>query len=80
MTPDKITLTGGAGSAITAVCCFTPILAVTLPAIGLATWLGWIDYVLFPMLAAFIGLTGYGLWRRRAAACCTPAAENRAGG
>lgn len=80
MTPGKLVVAGGSGSVITAICCFTPVLVVALPAIGLASWLGWIDYVLFPMLAAFIGLTAYGLWRRRAAACCAPVAENKAGG
>jgi len=67
--------TGATGTAIAAVCCFTPLLVVTLPAFGLAAWLGWIDYVLFPALAFFATLTAYGLYRQRrapalAAACC----------
>jgi len=63
--------TGIVGSAIAAVCCFTPALVILFGAIGLSAWLGWIDYVLFPALAVFLALTAYGLWRRqRAAACC----------
>lgn len=63
--------TGLIGSVVTALCCFTPILVVALGFVGLSAWLGWLDYVLFPSLAFFLGLTAYGLWRRqRAAACC----------
>ena len=40
-------------------CCFTPLLVVLLGAVGLSTWLGWLDYVLFPALALFIGITIY---------------------
>jgi len=68
--------TGIVGSAIAAVCCFTPALVVLFGAFGVSAWLGWIDYVLFPALALFLGMTAYGLWRRqKALACCTPAAS-----
>ena len=63
--------TGIVGSTIAAICCFTPALVVLFGALGLSAWLGWIDYVLFPILVLFLGVTAYGLWRRRkAAACC----------
>lgn len=52
------------GATITALCCFTPVLAVLLGIVGLSAVLGWIDYVLFPALAFFIGLTIYAVWRR----------------
>jgi mercuric ion transport protein len=56
---------------IAAICCATPVLVIALGAVGLSTWLGWVDYVLLPALAIFLGATAYGLWRRqRAAACC----------
>ena len=72
MKDATILKTGIAGSIIAAVCCATPVLVVALSALGLSVWLGWIDYVLFPALAIFVGLTAYGLWRRqRAAACCS---------
>lgn len=54
------------GSAVVGICCFTPLLVVALPVIGLSAWLGWLDYVLFPALAFFVGLTVYAVWRRKA--------------
>ena len=59
--------TGVLGAAVTALCCFTPVLVVLLGALGLSAWLGWIDYVLLPALAIFIGLAVYGVFRRRRA-------------
>lgn len=56
--------TGVVGTAVSAVCCFTPVLVIALGALGLSGWLGWLDYVLLPALAVFLGMTGYGLWRR----------------
>ena len=47
-----------------ALCCFTPILVVLAGAVGLSAVLGWLDYVLLPALAFFIGLTVYALYRR----------------
>ncbi len=38
--------------------------AVTLGAIGLAAWAGYLDYVLFPLLAVFVGLVLLGLVRQ----------------
>jgi len=61
----KILATGIVGTIVAAVCCFTPVLVVVLGVLGLSAWLGWIDYVLFPALAAFIGLIGYGLYLQR---------------
>src|SRR3546814_17573703 len=43
MSPNKLICTGGAGSVIVAICCFTPALVVLLGAVGLSAWLGWID-------------------------------------
>jgi len=57
--------TGIIGSAVAAVCCFTPILVIALGAIGLSALVGWLDLVLFPALAIFLGITGYALYRRR---------------
>jgi mercuric ion transport protein len=50
---------------VAALCCFTPILVVLLGAVGLSAALGWLDYVLFPALAFFIGLTIYAVHRQR---------------
>lgn len=72
MKDATIVKTGIVGSVIAAICCATPALVIALGAIGLSVWVGWLDYVLLPTLAAFLGLTAYSLWRRnRAAACCT---------
>ena len=57
--------TGIIGTAIAAVCCFTPALVVLLGALGLSAWLGWLDYVLLPALALFAGLTVYAVIRMR---------------
>ena len=54
------------GTVIAALCCFTPILVVLLGAVGLAALTGYLDYVLFPALAFFIGLTIYALYKRKA--------------
>lgn len=55
---------GVIGTVILTLCCFTPLLVVLLGTVGLAAMLGWLDYVLLPALAAFIGITVYALWRR----------------
>lgn len=59
------------GTVLVALCCFTPILVVLLAAVGLAGLTGYLDYVLFPALAFFIGLTCYAVWRKKKQdACC----------
>lgn len=55
---------GVIGAVILALCCFTPVLVVLLGVVGLSAVLGWLDYVLLPALAFFIGLTIYAVWRR----------------
>lgn len=67
---DTLLRTGVVGTAVAALCCFTPALVVLLGAVGLSAVTGYLDYVLLPALAAFVGLTAYALWRRRAQACC----------
>lgn len=63
--------TGTAGATVAAICCATPILAVLLSLVGLSAWLARADLVLFPMLAASLGLIAWGIYRRRTkAACC----------
>jgi len=58
---------GLAGTVIAAVCCFTPLLAMILGAVGLSAWLGYADYVVWPALAVFVGLTAYAVLRQRRA-------------
>jgi mercuric ion transport protein len=57
--------TGIIGTVITAVCCFTPVLVIAFGALGLSAWLGWLDVILFPLLALFIGLIALAVYRRR---------------
>jgi mercuric ion transport protein len=63
---DKSLLkTGAIGSAVVALCCFTPALVILLSAVGLSAITGWLDVVLLPALAIFLSMTGYALWKRR---------------
>jgi mercuric ion transport protein len=70
---------GVIGSAVAAVCCATPLLAVALGALGLTAWLSRADFVLIPALLVCLGLVGIGLYRRRATAqaCRGPAAPGK---
>lgn len=65
MNDKKLLGIGIGGTVVAALCCFTPILVVLLGVLGLSAALGWLDYVLFPALAFFIGLTIYAVHRRR---------------
>lgn len=51
------------GTVVIAVCCFTPVLVILLGVAGLSWLVGYLDFVLFPALFIFMGLTGYA-WRR----------------
>jgi mercuric ion transport protein len=67
MTNSALLGVGIIGTAVAALCCFTPVLVVLLGAVGLAAAVGWLDYVLFPALVVFVGLTAFALWQRRSA-------------
>ena len=56
--------TGIIGTVVAAICCFTPVLVILFGVVGLSALVGYLDYVLFPALAFFAGLTLYALWRR----------------
>ena len=56
---------GLTGSIVTAICCFTPTLTWLLALSGLSAWLAWLDYVLFPLLLVFLGVTAYAVMRLR---------------
>ncbi|QYX58313.1 MULTISPECIES: mercury resistance system transport protein MerF [Roseobacteraceae] len=62
---DRLLKYGLIGTVIAALCCFTPILVILLGAVGLSAVLGWLDFVLLPALALFLGITLYALWRRQ---------------
>lgn len=52
-----------AGTAAVALCCFTPILVITLGVIGLSSFTPYLDYILLPGLAILIVLTFVSFWR-----------------
>ncbi len=61
--PDRTLLrTGLTGSVIAAICCFTPLLVVLVAGVGLSAIVGYLDYALFPILFAFLGVTAYALY------------------
>ncbi len=64
MNERRLLRTGIIGTIVAALCCFTPILVVLFGVVGLSAAVGYLDYVLFPALAFFAGLTLYALWRR----------------
>ncbi|MFQ5699378.1 MAG: mercury resistance system transport protein MerF [Myxococcota bacterium] len=72
MTDRRLLGIGLAGTLVAALCCFTPLLVVLLGAVGLSAALGWLDYVLLPALAVFVGITIYALVRRRRASPSGP--------
>ena len=53
------------GSVIIAICCFTPVLVIGLGGLGLSALTPYVDAVLFPMLAFFVMMAGYGFWRKK---------------
>jgi len=53
------------GAVVAALCCFTPVLVLLFGAVGLGALTGYLDYVLFPALAFFVGLTIYAVARKR---------------
>jgi mercuric ion transport protein len=67
MSEKSLLRVGIIGSVVAALCCFTPVLVVLLAAVGVSAAIGWLDYVLLPALAAFLGLTVFALWKRRSA-------------
>ena len=65
MNDKKLLRRGIIGSAIAAICCFTPFLVIVFAALGISAWMGWwLDYfLLFPALAFFLGMTAYAIYR-----------------
>ena len=59
--PNTLLKTGFIGTVVAALCCFTPVLVILLGAIGLSSLVGYLDFVLFPLLGVFICITVYAL-------------------
>jgi mercuric ion transport protein len=77
----RLLWTGLIGSSLVALCCFTPILVVLLGLVGLGALTGYLDVVLLPALALFLGLALYAGTRRQqdtgGACCASHASESR---
>ena len=56
---------GMLGTAVAALFCVTPVLVGLLAVVGLSSAVGWLDYVLLPAFAIFLGFTIYALIRKR---------------
>lgn len=83
MNRNRLMTVGLTGAALTALCCFTPILVWLLGLIGLGVVTGYLDYVLLPALAAFLGLALYSLARRNRediSGCCSAPSGKQQGG
>lgn len=63
----SLTPFGVIGTVIAAIFCFTPVVAVLVGSVGLSWLIGYLDYVLFPALIGFVGITVYAVWRECAA-------------
>ena len=64
MNDNRILSVGVTGTIIAAICCFTPALVVLVGFAGLSAIVGWLDYGLFPILFASMGLVAYALYLR----------------
>jgi len=62
---NKCTKTGFWTGIVAAVCCFTPVLVLLLPAVGLGALIGYIDIVLLPVLGVGIVLFSFGYYQYR---------------
>jgi mercuric ion transport protein len=66
VTSNKLLGIGIGGAFVAAICCFTPLLVVTLTSVGLAAWAssGWLDFILLGSLCFFLLIAGYAVIRR----------------
>ncbi len=64
MNDKSLLKVGVVGTVVAAVCCMTPILVILVVGVGLSSIVGYLDFVLFPALAIFAGITALALYRR----------------
>jgi len=67
MTNKALLWTGIVGASLAVLCCATPLLVILLGAVGLSAITGYLDDVLFPAIAIFIGVVICAVWRRQPA-------------
>jgi len=63
MTDRGLLRSGVIGTVLAALCCFTPLLVILLGWLGLSAWLGWLDFVLLPLLGIFMCISVFALVR-----------------
>lgn len=63
-TDSNMLRTGLVGSIVAALCCFTPLLVMIVAGAGLSAIIGYLDYALFPLLFASLGVVAQALWLR----------------
>ncbi len=56
---DRWFAVGVIGTILACLACLTPLAVITLGAIGLSAWTGYLDVILVPVLAAFVVLAVY---------------------
>ena len=61
---NRLLKLGLIGSIATALCCFTPLLVILLSALGVAAIIPHLDFVLLPLLGAFLLMLVVGLFRQ----------------
>ncbi len=61
------------GTILVALCCFTPLLVITLATIGFSVLTPYLDYILFPALALLVALSywSYLEYKKKCKACGT---------
>jgi mercuric ion transport protein len=80
MPTDNTHVTPGViGAALLVLCCAAPLLIGAVGVAALTAWLTKSVYILIPALLVGLGLAGFALYRRRAAAqiCCDPVARKQ---
>ncbi len=64
MNDKKLLRVSSIGTVIAAICCFTPALVILVGFAGLSAIVGSLDYGLFPIFFASMGLVAYALYLR----------------
>lgn len=62
---SRVARLGLIGTLLTCLACVIPLAIALLGVIGLARWVGYLDYVVYPLSAVFVGLLVVGLVRSR---------------
>ena len=64
MNPRRLFRIGAVGTVITALCCFTPLLAIGLTSLGFASAIAYLDMILLPLLGIFALLLAFALMQK----------------